>query len=293
MQVSTMGVKAKFNDDFLKGSYTLYNYNPSHSKPFLIYPQLVGHQIVGPKYFNEIEFGNTYMLNYTISGSGVFKVGNNDQTVFPGDFILIHNYLHHILRPSPGEPWEFYCIHIFDNDIVSKLYQSIVAKQGFIMRGIARQKIVPPLDAVLAKLEDQREDDDYSISQILYSMMIGIAEEADNRARQSFNPAVDDVVAFIKDNFDKPLTLKDILSKTTYSKNHLERLFKAQMNITIQDYLFYLRLLRSEELLISTDMSLKEIADKVGLSEYRSLYHMFKKATGFSPEEYRRLTKMK
>ncbi len=289
MQVDTMGVKAKFNDDFLKGSLTLYNYNPSVSRSFLIYPQLVGHQIVGPAYYNEVEFGNTYMLNFTVSGSGEFRSPGLTQTVGPGDLIFIHNYLHHSLKPSKGKPWEFYCIHIFDNDIVSRFYRSVLAKQGFLIRGFPKQKVVPAILSILDKLEEQTEHDDFAISKVLYNMLADITEEAESRAFKSFNPAVDDVVAFIKDNFDKPLPLKAILAKTTYSKNHLERLFKAQMNMTIQEYIFYLRLLRSQELLVSTDMPLKEIADKVGLSEYRSLYHMFKKATGFSPDEYRRV----
>lgn len=282
-----MSVKAKFTDDFLAGSKTIYNYNPRAFKAYLLYPQLIGFQRIGETYYNEVQYGNTYMLNYTTKGTGLFEMDSHVYQVREGDLIFIHNFFHHILKPIKNKPWEFYCIHIFEHEIPSKIYQSVVASQGFVLERFPSEKIVLPLQKMVSLLSEAEVDHDCEISIELYKMLLDISSEAESRARKPWNPAIDGAVNFIKENYDRPIRLDDILSKTTYSKNHVERLFKAQMNITIKEYLFYLRLLRSQELLVSSDLSLKEIASKVGLNEYRSLYRMYKKALGLSPEEYR------
>ena len=83
--------------------------------------------------------------------------------------------------------------------------------------------------------------------------------------------------------------MRDILKHSGYSKNHLERLFKQRMNMTMQEYIFKLRLQRAQELIAESDMYYKEIANAVGLSDYRALVYLFKKALGITPSEYRKL----
>jgi len=281
-------VKANFVDDFLEGSYTLYNYNPRTSKSFLIYPQIAGFQKIGPNYYNEVEFGNVYMLNYTTEGEGVFITNGGKRVVKKGDLIFIHNYFHHILRPDKGHPWSFAFLHIFENEMVSKIYQSIVAKEGFVMEDVSEELVFPYIDKVSQELSSHLEGYESRCSLLIYQLLLGLSIESDRRKRADFNPSIDAVINYIKENYVRPLPLKDIIEQTNYSKNHLERMFKMKMNMTIQEYIFYLRLTRSEELLVSTDLTLKEIAEQVGLSEYRSLYHMYRNALGITPEEYRR-----
>ena len=67
----------------------------------------------------------------------------------------------------------------------------------------------------------------------------------------------------------------------------MERLFKEKMHMTMKDYLYSLRLRRAQELLITTDLSLKEIAEATGLSEYRALYYLFIHNIGCTPNEFR------
>ena len=95
------------------------------------------------------------------------------------------------------------------------------------------------------------------------------------------------VIHFLNQSFNTPIKLKDILRHTNYSKNHLERLFKSRMNMTIKDYISRLRLRKAQELIATTNMYYKEIAIQVGLTDYRSLVYLFQNSLGITPTEYR------
>lgn len=59
------------------------------------------------------------------------------------------------------------------------------------------------------------------------------------------------------------------------------------MNITIKDYISRLRLRKSQELILTTNMYFKEVALSVGLTDYRSLVYLYQNALGMTPSEFR------
>ena len=280
-------VISKYTDDFLKGSVTLYNYNPIQTKAYLIYCQIAGIQKIGDSYFNELDNFPNYMINYTTHGKGYFKINGVETIVEEGDLIFAQNSNHHILKKIPEQEWTFSFVHVFESPIVSSIYQEFVNKYGFIARGVKREYVIPYIQKVIKLLKEKQADYELKISALLYEMLLNIAENASADTKEKIDISISNVVSYIKNNFDKKITIKDILSHTTYSKNHMERLFKEKMHMTMKDYLYSLRLHRAQELLITTDLTLKEIAEAAGLSEYRALHYLFTHNLGCTPNQFR------
>lgn len=59
--------------------------------------------------------------------------------------------------------------------------------------------------------------------------------------------------------------------------------------MTIIDYLTDIRIAAAKQMLENSDLMVKEIAEKVGYQEASYFTRVFKKNTGVSPAEYRRL----
>lgn len=114
-----------------------------------------------------------------------------------------------------------------------------------------------------------------------------------NPNHEQIDSEVGKVSLFMKEHFSEKITMEDILSQTYYSKNHIERLFKKNMHTTMRDYLYSLRLNRAEELLLSTNKSLKEIAVEVGCGDYRTLHYLFRTKINCTPNEFRKAKKSK
>jgi AraC family transcriptional regulator of arabinose operon len=75
------------------------------------------------------------------------------------------------------------------------------------------------------------------------------------------------------------------------STKQINRLFKKEIGTTIYDYLMIKKVNISQMLLTDTDLTISEIAYRIGYSEPHYFSNVFKKKTGLSPTEYRNKSK--
>ncbi len=71
---------------------------------------------------------------------------------------------------------------------------------------------------------------------------------------------------------------------------YLSNLFSSTEGITIEKYIILQRIERVKELLVYNELTLSEIAYKVGYSSVAHLSAQFKKVTGLTPSAFKKLT---
>lgn len=84
-----------------------------------------------------------------------------------------------------------------------------------------------------------------------------------------------------------------IASKINQDYNYLSNLFSEVEGTTIEKYFINQRIERVKELLMYDELSLSEIADKLGYSSVAYLSNQFKKITGFTPSYFKTLKEHK
>lgn len=72
------------------------------------------------------------------------------------------------------------------------------------------------------------------------------------------------------------------------STAYMCRLYKLYTGTTITDRLSFLRMKKARELLLETQLSVNEVAERVGYSNATYFYRVFKKENGVTPKEFRR-----
>lgn len=75
--------------------------------------------------------------------------------------------------------------------------------------------------------------------------------------------------------------------------NYLTTLFSSTEGITIEKYVILQRIEKAKELLMYDELSLSEIADKLGYSSVQHLSQQFKKITGLTPSHFKQLKENK
>lgn len=74
-----------------------------------------------------------------------------------------------------------------------------------------------------------------------------------------------------------------------YSYTYIANTFSEQEGITLERYFITQRIERAKELMVYEGLSLAEIMDILGYSSVSHLCVQFKKVTGFTPAEFRKL----
>ena len=95
-------------------------------------------------------------------------------------------------------------------------------------------------------------------------------------------------VAYIKENYEKGVTLSTLAERMGRSENYLASLFKDEWGITFLDFVNELRMKRALYfLLYEPEMPVKDISLHIGYSTERQLYRLIESKTGRTPMQIR------
>ena len=95
------------------------------------------------------------------------------------------------------------------------------------------------------------------------------------------------ILSYLSENYDKPITLESISSVVMRSPRYIGCFFKNMTSKTPIEYLNEYRIEKASHLLLSTDISVTNIAYSCGFSDLSYFIKTFKKKMGVSPGKYR------
>ena len=91
----------------------------------------------------------------------------------------------------------------------------------------------------------------------------------------------------IHNYYDTDFTLEECASRLHYNANYLSSVFKKEMNCTFTEYLGNYRINVAKTWLGETDMTVKEISEKLMYNNSQNFIRSFRKLVGMTPGEYR------
>lgn len=101
------------------------------------------------------------------------------------------------------------------------------------------------------------------------------------------NTIMQKVLTYVNSNYTQPLKISDLAKQFNVSVSYLSHEFVKYTNRSVYDYVLYRRVMLAKEL-ISTDISLNNIAYQCGFNDYSNFLRMFHKVVGISPNQYRK-----
>ncbi len=124
---------------------------------------------------------------------------------------------------------------------------------------------------------------------ILILRICGFKEEILSNENQGEDARLLMAKQYIKDNIELNPKLSDVASYCYLGTKQLTRLFKTFENTTPALYIQTKKFQHIEKLLVETDLSLKEISEKMNFSSEYHFNSFFKKIAGTPPGEYRNI----
>ncbi|WP_225442674.1 helix-turn-helix domain-containing protein [Paenibacillus lycopersici] len=114
---------------------------------------------------------------------------------------------------------------------------------------------------------------------------------AATRQTESVQPSLmDEIVAYVEQNYaDYTLSLEHIALKYDTSTSYLSRSFKEKAGCNFTEYIWQCRLKEVIRQLMHTNAPLKDIIERVGYLDAPNFIRKFKKETGYTPGQYRKL----
>jgi len=105
----------------------------------------------------------------------------------------------------------------------------------------------------------------------------------DNRLIGRLQPAVD----YVESNLSEKLSVAEISAMLNMSYTHFIKTFKKAFGMSFTDFVVYKRIKKAEQQLLTSDVSIAEAAESVGISNLGHFYEMFRRMNDCSPKQFR------
>ncbi|MEA4859907.1 MAG: AraC family transcriptional regulator [Sphaerochaeta sp.] len=224
-----------------------------------------------------------FELHYFVSGSGTFTNAHRRYAISPGSLFVTTSEVVHSIEADKEESLTYYATLLFcpeEIDLVRRLEQTNPIKVGTNWRFFFEEV----RDKGLSQNRELRISACHQVLGLLYNLAAGTKmEEA-----KGVNIRLEKAIRYMQRHVFDKLSLDMIANHVQLDPSYFVRLFKKRMNITPMQYYSGLQLEAARALLTSTNLSVKEIADKLQFCSEFHFSKRFKQSTGASPSAYRK-----
>jgi AraC-like DNA-binding protein/mannose-6-phosphate isomerase-like protein (cupin superfamily) len=243
---------------------------------------------------------------YVVGGAGTFVIAGQKYDLGPGDLFIARPGQPHEIVSSRADPLEIYFwAHTVepaetrpanrDEESVAKLVQQLTTVATPLVTA-------PALGEVLTLMADEasRRLPGYLrvINDLFSKLVIDTAraaspdtvrpEAAAGRARSVAESIVQTAVQYLQDNLAQRLEVRDVAAQVNLSERQLSRIFRKATGASILTYLTRLRMDRAMQLLLHSELPIKQVAAAVGYPDTHYFTTLFGRHTRTTPGAYRR-----
>lgn len=234
------------------------------------------------------------------SGTGYFHVLTENYICNAGDILIIPPNLVHDIRQKDSETMEYFNIlfkfQLLEPDENSTTYQKYFAKfmqDNFFTVHLRygtelNSRIQPEIEYLIENRHEKYETQELMIKsklfQILHHLQNAVSPlPAESRKNANQISRLKPLLKYTADNFSTDISIEQAAEICNLSPSHFMKFFKKITGITFISYLNLLRLEKAQSLLKNTDLTVLEIAEKVGFHNFSYFIRSFRSQYGTTP----------
>jgi len=230
-------------------------------------------------------------LLHCVNGSGWCEVSGRLRSVRTGDVLVLPPEVACSLGSNRTSPWSMQCLEA-SGDLVPDYLEALAptAQPSIIHAGDALQ-IARLFGETLNAFHQgsafaQRLHASHALAYLL-ALLIRELVEAPRETGDAVNK-IAETILYMSDHLEEPLRVSALARMAGLSQAYFGQLFKAQAGCSPREYLHLLRIHRARQLLQKTNLTIKEIAARIGYQDPFHFSRQFKAFQGASPSDYRR-----
>ena len=227
-----------------------------------------------------LEAGNLYLIPNFTSCTYHFEAG------------LSHYYIHlSIDQPNGLSPYSFYSImnKVEAHEIDIKLFQRMVQINPDLQLphhnpNVYQTKLWLNKPVNFQSVSQHLET--IGILKLLFSRFLESGQSHTINSMLKYN--IQPVLIHIQNNLQHDIRVNELANMACLSKDHFSKVFKSITWMSPCDYVIRKRIERAQFLLLTTELSQKEIIEQTGFKSTAYFSRIFRKITTYTPEKYRK-----
>ena len=221
-------------------------------------------------------FSRIYMVT---AGEGKLQYGENFLALTPGNIYVIPAGLRISFATDDFLAKTFFHISVLTPggyDLFEHLYKCLVFHDE------------NSIEKITSELSDGSPKSIFAVKAFLYELVCKCMDEMSDIHIPNHSEFVMQVIKYINKNLNASLTAENIAEALFASPSKLRKAFTAETGIPVGQYITDRVLIKAEESIRTTTLSIKEISDALGFCDRFYFSRCFAKKFGLPPAEYRK-----
>ena len=220
------------------------------------------------------------------------RVGDWSDRVDAGALVVFPPGLPHHYRPVPETGWEWLWLHV--GGLAASAVAAVLSEHGPVI-GLGehprlRARFLELVTASAAAGPEPTAAEQLHLDSCAFSILGLIAVRAGERAERpgaEVPPDLEPFVAWVDDHLADPVTLPDLARAAGWSTATLHRLARRHLGDSPMGYLTRRRMIEAARLLADTDLTVGEIARRVGFPDPLHFSRRYRRWYGRPPSAAR------
>jgi AraC-like DNA-binding protein len=252
---------------------------------------------------NTNHYHDYYEMYYLYSGERNYFIRDHIYRIVKGDLVFINEYDLHKTTSTGAPPEHERMVVYFRKDLFADHSTLLQSKASPFLHGspvLSLQSheqayVEQILDKFASELTDRRFYFDIRLKALMLELFIFVLRLRETTMNRPMVPdkilhsRVSDIARFINDHYGERLTLADLSSRFYISPYYLSRIFKSATGFSFVEYITTIRIREAQKLLRETERKISIIAETVGFDDFAHFGRIFKRITGITPMQYRKL----
>jgi AraC family transcriptional regulator of arabinose operon len=220
-----------------------------------------------------------------VGGGGWCHLNGTLWPVGPGQVLLIPARQAHSYGAQDSHPWTIWWLHVAGTDVPGLIAATGVPAAGGVRNVVDPHRLALLADSVVSGMErDETVSSLLAASGAAWHLLALIA--ADGPETEAGSP-VQRTQRYLREHLSESITVAGLATAAGLSASHFATVFRKATGVPVLSYLTQLRMAQARELLDTTDLSVREIADQVGYRDAFYFSRHFRTVHHLAPTQYR------
>ncbi|AEF81048.1 helix-turn-helix domain-containing protein [Leadbettera azotonutricia] len=265
----------------------IYFHTPSEAnRNLFLVPSTCGHYFCTDSYQVARENYGNFLLLFVKNGKGFIYVKNRRVVLSKNDAFLLDCYHYHRYGTLAGASLEMVWVH-FDGAMARRYFNAITQGANCaVLSPRNPQSLYSNLYSIYEQFHKNKAANDILNNRCIINILTEFLLDSSPIEDQK-SILWTDLLAYIAENVQNSLKLKDLAERVSLSPYYFTRQFKKETGYTPHQYVLLARINTAKHFLKGSYLTIKEIAFACGFPSESGFCIAFKHATGTSPLVYR------